>query len=125
MRLDIKLDKDLLVVPVYMDREGIADLWVKTLLTTVGSDLLDKEYGGSLLGSGDIESVRMAVDDTTQQVKSILIKNASYYGYSNDFITAEISNIAMTNDTLYLEVVLVFGSNDKIIRVIEISSSEE
>jgi len=125
MRLDIKLDKDLLVTPIYTDKEEIADLWVKTLLTTVGSDLLDKEYGGSLLESGDIESVRMAVDDTTQQVKAILIKNASYYGYSNNFTTAEIGNIVMTNDTLYLEVVLVFSSNDKIVRVIEISSEEQ
>jgi hypothetical protein len=66
----------------------------------------------------------MAVDDTTQQVKTILIKNASYYGYSNNFVTAEISNIAMTNDTLYLEVILTFSPNDKIVRIIEITSEE-
>jgi len=122
MRLDIKLDNDLLISPVYTDKESIADLWVKTLLTTVGSDLLDKEYGGSLLRNSDIESAKMAADDTTQQVKTILTKNAAYYGYNNSFITADIDNIVINGDTLYLEVVLIFRPNDKVVRVIEIAT---
>lgn len=121
MKHDIYIDPETVEIDKISGKESIINIFVKNLLTRIGSDFFDPKRGTSIYGAKSEGRVAVEVESAAKQTMDMIASNMRNRFGNFYLMKVSIVDTIISGDNLTLKLAFVFSDKTNILTMLEVS----